>query len=284
MVADSAREVGGRQPLRRNLRAVFTTYRFFDSLVSVSPALRDVNRARLSRYAPDDLFTYAMNVVAAESVRNRAGEGSGWSWPATPEAPATLERTATVEGAATSDRTTTFVASGRLSSAKNFPRLVSAYAQVRQEFPGTRLVIIGEGPDRAALEAHIDALGVADGVALTGYQPNPFPIMAAGDCFVMSSDHEGQPMVILEALVLGLPVVTTRFASVDSALPAGEGLVVERSVEGVAEGMRAFLRGEVPPPRFDAEAYNREAVSQFLEAIGCPPAVATARTDAASAD
>ena len=65
-------------------------------------------------------------------------------------------------------------------------------------------------------------------------------------------------MVILEALVLGLPVVTTRFASVDSALPAGEGLVVERSVEGVAEGMRAFLRGEVSPPQFDAEAYNRE--------------------------
>jgi glycosyltransferase involved in cell wall biosynthesis len=95
--------------------------------------------------------------------------------------------------------------------------------------------------------------------------------MAASDCFVMSSDHEGQPMVILEALVLGVPVVTTRFASVDSALPPGQGLVVERSVEGIADGMRAFLRGEVPVPQFDAVAYNREAVAQFVRALGLEP-------------
>jgi glycosyltransferase involved in cell wall biosynthesis len=86
----------------------------------------------------------------------------------------------------------------------------------------------------------------------------------------MSSDHEGQPMVILEALALGRPVVTTAFASVASALPAGQGLVVERSVAGVAEGLRAYLRGAVPAPTFDAQAYNREAVAQFFRAIGLP--------------
>jgi glycosyltransferase involved in cell wall biosynthesis len=132
------------------------------------------------------------------------------------------------------------------------------------------VVILGDGPDRAALEAHIDTLGVGDSVLLAGHQPNPFPIMAAADCFVMTSDHEGQPMVILEALVLGLPVVTTAFDSVRSALPEGQGLVVPRSVEGVAEGMRAFLRGEVPVGHFDADAYNRAAVAQFLAAIGMP--------------
>jgi glycosyltransferase involved in cell wall biosynthesis len=147
---------------------------------------------------------------------------------------------------------------------------VSAYARVRAEFPATRVVILGDGPDRAALAAHIETLGVGEGVLLAGHQPNPFPIMAAADCFVMTSDHEGQPMVILEALVLGLPVVTTAFDSARSALPEGQGLIVPRSVDGVADGMRAFLRGEVPAEPFDALAYNGEAVAQFLAAIGLP--------------
>ncbi len=250
MVADSRREVGGRQPLRANLEAVFSTYRFFDNLVSVSPALREVNRAQLAQYAPADHFTYAVNVVDADSVRARAADQAAWHLPAAPEG------------------TITFLSAGRLSSAKNYPRLVAAYAQVRTQYPRTRLVILGEGPERALLEALIDDLGVADTVLLAGHQPNPYPVMAASDCFVMSSDHEGQPMVILEALVLGVPVVTTRFASVDSALPPGQGLVVARSVEGVADGMRAFLRGEVPVPQFDAVAYNSEAVAQFVRAIG----------------
>ncbi len=250
MVADSKREVEGKQPLRRNLEAVFSTYRFFDSLVSVSPALRDVNRERLAQYAPAERFTYAVNVVDADSVRARSDDQAAWQLP--PAAEGTI----------------TFLTAGRLSSAKNFPRMVAAFARVHEEHPRTRLVILGEGPDRAAIEAQVEGLGVADCVLLAGHQPNPFPAMAASDCFVMSSDHEGQPMVILEALVLGVPVVTTRFASVDSALPAGQGLIVDCSVDGVVEGMRAFLRGEVPRPHFEAAAYNRQAVAQFLRAVG----------------
>lgn len=250
MLADSLREVGGRRPLRRPLEAVFSTYRLFDSLVSVSPALCRVNREHLSGYAPADRFTYATNVVDAARVMALADQEPDWRPPVAPAG------------------TRTFVALGRLSSAKNFPRLVSAFAAVRAEDPATRLIILGEGPDRGAIEALVARLGVGDAVHLPGHQANPFPILAACDCLVMSSDHEGQPMVILEALALGLPVVTTGFASVASALPAGQGLVVPLSVDGVADGMRAYLRGEVPAPTFDARAYDRAAVEQFLAAAG----------------
>lgn len=251
MVADAHRDVAGRTPLRRRLGAVFSTYRFFDHLVSVSPALRDVNRDRLAGYAPAERFTYAQNVIDAAGVRSRAADPAGWCPPAAPGV-------------------VTFVAAGRLSSAKNFPRLVSAYARVRSEFPDTRVVILGDGEARAELSALVGSLGLDGQVLLAGHHANPFPAMAAADCFVLSSDHEGQPMVILEALALGLPVVSTAFASVASALPAGQGLVVERSVEGLAEGLRAFLRGDVPAPAFDAEAYNRAALAQFLAAVGLP--------------
>ena len=81
-------------------------------------------------------------------------------------------------------------------------------------------------------------------------------------------------MVILEALVLGLPVVTVDFGSAQNALPRNSGLVVPQSVAGLVHGMTEFLRGEVLPAAFDYEAYNRKAIRQFYEAIGTVPAEA----------
>ena len=117
-------------------------------------------------------------------------------------------------------------------------------------------------------------LGLEGSVFLTGMQRNPHAIMAKADCFVLSSDYEGQPMVILEALVLGLPIVTVEFASAKNALPEGSGLVVPQTEEGVADGLRAFLAGRVPASDFDWPAYNRKAVGEFYRAIGAVPAPA----------
>jgi glycosyltransferase involved in cell wall biosynthesis len=157
---------------------------------------------------------------------------------------------------------------GRLSPEKNHARLIRAFAAVHAAHPATRLIIVGSGPLADELEALIVSLGLGGAVFLTGMQRNPHAIMAHADCFVLSSDYEGQPMVILEALVLGLPIVTVEFASAKNALPAGSGLVVPQSVEGVAEGLEAFIRGDVPASAFDFAAYNRKAVDQFYRAIG----------------
>ena len=163
---------------------------------------------------------------------------------------------------------TTFVNVGRLSPEKNQARLIRAFAEVHAAHPATRLVIVGAGPLFDDLTALIEKLELSDTVFLTGMQRNPHAIMAAADCFVLSSDYEGQPMVILEALVLGVPIVTVEFASAKNALPAGSGLVVPQSDAGVAEGLRAFLAGAVPASAFDYAAYNRKAVAQFYAAIG----------------
>jgi CDP-glycerol glycerophosphotransferase len=74
-------------------------------------------------------------------------------------------------------------------------------------------------------------------------------------------------MVLLEAAVAGLPIVTVRFGSVNDALPPERLHVVDQTVEGLAQGMRDFLDGRVSTNDFDAEAYNALALREFVTAI-----------------
>ena len=72
-----------------------------------------------------------------------------------------------------------------------------------------RLVILGEGVDRAALEALVASEGLVDRVQLPGFCQNPWDYIAAADLFVLSSEWEGLPTVLIEALALGTRVVAT---------------------------------------------------------------------------
>ncbi|CCH79246.1 Teichoic acid synthase [Nostocoides japonicum T1-X7] len=247
--ADRMRMHGRQRANERSLRAVFTAYRLYDRLVSVSSALRDINAGKLAEFAPPEHYVSARNTIDAERVVRGAGEHD----VVLPALPPGGRR---------------FVSVGRISPEKNHERLIRAFAAVHAESPTTRLVIVGDGPLRGKVEALVAELGLDDAVTLTGLVRNPWGVMARCDVFVLSSDYEGQPMTILEARVLGLPIVTTAFGSVRGALGDDEGLIVGCDVEPLADGMRAALRGEVPAPPFDAMAYNESALAEFARAIG----------------
>ncbi|MEZ5931160.1 MAG: glycosyltransferase [Alphaproteobacteria bacterium] len=97
---------------------------------------------------------------------------------------------------------------GRLGRQKDFPTLLRAFALLRARRKA-RLMIIGEGEDRASLQHLAKSLGVGEDVLLPGFQENPFAFMKAVDLFVLSSTHEGFGNVLLEALAAGCPVVST---------------------------------------------------------------------------
>jgi N-acetylgalactosamine-N,N'-diacetylbacillosaminyl-diphospho-undecaprenol 4-alpha-N-acetylgalactosaminyltransferase len=97
-------------------------------------------------------------------------------------------------------------AMGRLAPSKNFALLIEAFARAGLD---EDLVILGEGPERGALQSQIDARGLNGRVRLVGRLDNPFPILAGAQCLVVSSNVEGFPNVIVEALTLGVPVVST---------------------------------------------------------------------------
>jgi CDP-glycerol glycerophosphotransferase (TagB/SpsB family)/glycosyltransferase involved in cell wall biosynthesis len=302
MMADMQRETVGEKHLEQRLMAVFSTYRHFDHLVSVSPTLNTVNREKLAAYAPPERFTFAHNTIDGARVlqmgsmtKERAlAKAAGTPLPETEPGAGVFDTTNVASavasllqhfdsedvlrevrsrhrlsrGAETGPGTITFVTVGRLSPEKNHARLIKAFAQVHEEHPEIRLVIIGGGKLEGELTRLLTSLGLEPYVTLAGQVDNPFALMAAADCFVLSSDYEGQPMVILEARTLGLPVVTTAFASVGDSVPEDAGLVVPQTVKGVANGLRRFLAGKVPAHALDGEEYNRQAVEEFVAAIG----------------
>ncbi|GAA4179109.1 hypothetical protein GCM10022287_30870 [Gryllotalpicola koreensis] len=268
---DANRTVNGRAHLRDELHGVFELYPRFETLVSVSRELSRINSAALTAHAAREKFTWVPNLIDADAVRASA---------ATPLR-SVVER-AIADGSADLAAAATrlaaepdaiwFVSIGRLSPEKNQRRLIHAFAEVAASHPELRLLIVGDGPLRAALEHEAAGRGVGGQVVFSGNSPQPEALLGAADCFVLSSDYEGMPMVLLEAAVLGLAIITTRFGSVNDAVPGAKLTVVEQSEAALAEGMRAFLKGEVARARFDSDAHNRAALDRFVQVLGALPA------------
>lgn len=97
---------------------------------------------------------------------------------------------------------------GRLTAAKDYPTLIAAFAKVRQR-RDARLAILGEGEERPRLQDLVRRLGLESDVWLPGFVEPPYPYLARASLFVLSSIWEGLSTVIIEALALGVPVVST---------------------------------------------------------------------------
>lgn len=97
---------------------------------------------------------------------------------------------------------------GSLTEQKDFSTLIRAFARLQRERP-LKLVILGEGSRRSDLESLVTSLGLTEDVDLPGFVDNPFAYMANADVFVLSSQWEGLPNVLIEAMACGTPVVAT---------------------------------------------------------------------------
>lgn len=290
LAADAHRSIDGSKPLKDGLFATFSTYRYFDNLVSVSEGLNEINKSSLTEWAPHTRFTWSSNTINHSKIVEMSGiekvtgtnedlapVSSNWikSRLMSMRVAAILESRnleqeelkITENHELESKIPFTFFSAGRLSPEKNQLRLLKAFKIVHTEYPHSRLVIAGDGPLRRDLDNEIEKLGLTESVKLVGHTKNPYALMATSNVFVLSSDYEGQPMVLLEALVIGIPVITTSFGSVRGALPPGVGRVVLPNVEDLAESMMHEILQPSQSINFDASAYNKRAINEFESVI-----------------
>ena len=165
-----------------------------------------------------------------------------------------------------------FLGVGRLTPQKDFDTLVRAFARVRALRPA-RLLVLGEGELRPALEARVRTLGIGDDASLPGFVANPYAYLSRAGAFVLSSAWEALPTVLIEALACGTPVVSTRCRfGPDEILEGGlhGPLVPVGDDEALAKAMLAVL--ERPPSREvlrrRADAFSDEAcLADYLEVL-----------------
>ncbi len=158
---------------------------------------------------------------------------------------------------------------GRLSPQKNFSLLISALAQVVETHPA-RLLILGEGDQRTSLENQIGALGLKQIAQLPGFLPNPYPYMKHAAVFVLSSNFEGLPGVLIEALFCNGRVVATDCPSGPREILADGAwgqLVPTGNAPALAQAIKQALTQNFPQPgeeswmRFELDT----VVNQYLE-------------------
>ncbi|HEX8732009.1 MAG TPA: glycosyltransferase [Ktedonobacterales bacterium] len=132
---------------------------------------------------------------------------------------------------------------GRLVPQKGWPYLLRAFAEVIIHTPASRLLIVGDGEERQALERQAEALGIAGHVHFVGFQRDPWSWLATCDVIALHSLWEGEWQTPLEAVAARLPLVVTRVGGVEDYVADGEtGVVVPpRDAPALAEAIGALL-------------------------------------------
>ncbi|MBP1746219.1 MAG: glycosyl transferase [Deltaproteobacteria bacterium] len=156
------------------------------------------------------------------------------------------------------------LSAGRLVPQKGFDILLKAFRNVIREMDA-RLIILGEGPERESLSRLVDNLAITEKVSFLGFQDNPYKFISKADVFVLPSRYEGLPMVILEAMACGAPIVSTDCKSgPGEILQNGRHgvLIPPEDVNALSTAILKLLRDKTLREGFSVSA--KERVKEFI--------------------
>ena len=136
------------------------------------------------------------------------------------------------------------VAVGRLAPQKRFDRLLRAMSIIREKNKDAELWILGQGELKTRLEHLCKDLNLQGAVRFMGFIPNPYPYVKAADVFVSSSDTEGYPLVVAEAMCLGKPIVATAVTGSTEMLSNGAGVLVPLDERSIADACLRLLEDD----------------------------------------
>jgi len=195
------------------------------ALIGVAPVAVSAEVARTTRSANRIEALVIPNGIPVESYRTAGRNRKAWR---------------TENGFDQDDLLVVSVA--RLSPQKHHSLLLRAFARLPQN-QSTQLILVGDGPLKGALQREADALGIRGQVRFLGIREDVPDILAASDIFALSSDAEGNPLALMEAMAAGLPVVATAVGGVRELLTHGrDGFVVQpRNTDSLAAALSRLI-------------------------------------------
>lgn len=165
------------------------------------------------------------------------------------------------------------VSVGRIDSNKSFDRILRVAEKLISEGLNFKWYIVGSGNEENILKEMCFKMNLQNYVFFLGAKKNPYPYIKYADVFVLTSKYEGMPMVISESLILGIPVVTTKYASANEQVIDGiNGIIVNNSEAGIYNCLRKLLVDKyylinLKNNIINSEFSNYKALSQFEHVI-----------------
>ena len=210
-------------------------YKKFNKIVCVS---KDVENSFKSIYGDEFDTQVLYNVIDDISIREKATDA--------------------IEDFTFDKSIPTIVSVGRLSTQKRFDRLIEAHKLLSDQGISNRLLIIGEGDERATLEQLINASGTQETVTLAGFKSNPYPYIKNADLLVCSSDYEGFSSFVAEGLILGKAIVTTNCTGMEELLGDSQyGIITECNEKALADGIKSLLSDKGLKDAYERKATER---------------------------
>lgn len=163
-----------------------------------------------------------------------------------------------------------FVTMGRLSPEKNQLQLIEGFHQFVQKYENCRLYILGKGPLADQLIAKVRQLKLQGKVFLLGHISDPFSFVEKSDVFVLPSLYEGQPMVLLETLTLGMRILASNIPANIQVVGAEEkfGLLTDgTTATDICHGLERIYQFDGKFEPFDYKKYNQDAINNFYDEI-----------------
>lgn len=283
MMEEYNKKISNKYKHKWNLKVIFSLYSRFDKIISVSESANERNELDLGNQIKDykNKMDYVNNSIDGDSILQSIHNGESYNrgnniYSSDDNQPRKvfLEETDQKTGITTlkgfippNSSKVNFVNIARLSPEKNHIALVTAFEKILRYNRDCELFILGEGPSRTEIEKKIFELGISKNVHLMGHLSHPAMFLNLCDCFVLSSNYEGQGLVLLEAMIVGKPVIGTDVPGIHSVLENTNGLLVENSVEAIYQGLKKFVNGDIQAEKFDYVSYNEAALNDFYKKV-----------------
>lgn len=158
------------------------------------------------------------------------------------------------------------IAAGRLEPVKGFRQLISAWPGVLAQFPSAHLTIFGDGSEKTGLLEQAKQLGCSESITLAGYLNNLVPVLERADLLVISSEREGFPYILVEALMAQCPVVSTPVAGCVEILP-NDAIARDHSVTALSSLITAALAAPGDLRCLEQPAFDYARAHLTLEAM-----------------